>query len=321
MRKKPPGKLLSRSAHRVDREYRILHALENTDVTVPKTYSFTDDSDIIGTPFYIMEFLAGRIFEDPSIPGVSPEARTEMWKDAVRTLGKFHGVDPASVNMTDFGKQGGFYNRQLALFKDLSLAQAQARDVDTKEQVGMIPHFNDMVAFFSDKTTQPKDRSTFIHGDYKIDNVVFHPTEPRVIGILDWEMATIGHPLSDLCNLVTPFTLANNKAASRMPPGSSNTNRPAFQNNTTPGLPSIEQCLQWYGEAAGWEPTPELSWGNAFSCYRLAIIMQGIAARYATRQASSERAGEYGKAMRPFGEVAWELVEQAKHDAKARSKL
>lgn len=107
------------------------------------------------------------------------------WHDALRTLGKFHRVDPASVKMSSFGKATGFYDRQLKLFKDLSLAQASAVDVDTKEEVGKIPKFDDMVAFFSAPATQPKDRGTFIHGDYKIDNLIFHKTEPRVIGILE----------------------------------------------------------------------------------------------------------------------------------------
>lgn len=185
LRKKPPGQLLSKTAHKVDREYRILHALENTNVPVPKTYCLCEDDSVIGTAFYIMDFLDGRIIEDPSLPDVSPEDRNKMWHSAVTTLAKFHRVDPASVNLSKFGKPNGFYNRQLATFNTISEAQAKAVDVDTKVAVGKIPHFDDMVAFFKDPKTQPKDRGTFVHGDYKIDNVVFHKTEPRVIGILE----------------------------------------------------------------------------------------------------------------------------------------
>jgi len=185
MRKKPPGKLLSKTAHQVEREYLILHALENTDVPAPKTYCLCEDSSVVGTPFYIMEFLDGRIIEDPSIPDVSPEERKAMWKNAIETLAKFHRVSPADVNLTSYGKPNGFYNRQIKTFKTISEAQAKAVDVDTKEPVGDIPHFGEMSAFFSDPKTQPKDRSGFVHGDYKIDNVVFHKTEPRVIGILE----------------------------------------------------------------------------------------------------------------------------------------
>jgi len=313
MRKKPPGKLLSATAHKVEREYRIIHALENTNVPVPKAYCLCEDSSIVGTPFYIMEFLDGRIFEDPAIPGVSPEDRTAMWRDAVRTLAKFHTVKPASVNLSSFGKPSGFYNRQLNTFNTIQTAQATAKDKDTGEPVGKIPHFDDMVKFFGDPKTQPEDRSTFVHGDYKIDNMVFHKTEPRVIGILDWEMATIGHPLSDLCNLLTPFTTAAIPQASAA--GRANK---AFANGC-PGLPTKQQCISWYREVAGWDPAPVITWGDAFGIYRGTIIMQGIAARYAMRVASSARAQEYAVQMKPFAEVAWALVQTWKREHEGRA--
>jgi aminoglycoside phosphotransferase (APT) family kinase protein len=146
---------------------------------------------VVGTTFYIMSFLDGRIFEDPALPDVSDEDRRTMWKSALQTLAKFHRVKPADVGLQDFGRPNGFYNRQLKTFDKLAPVQAGTRDVDTDEPVGDIPHYEEMVAFFKDPSTQPRDRGTFVHGDYKIDNLVFHKTEPRVIGILDWEMATI----------------------------------------------------------------------------------------------------------------------------------
>lgn len=185
MRKKPPGQLLSKTAHKVDREYRIIHALEKTDVPVPKAYCLCQDDAVLGTDFYIMEFLDGRIFEDPKFPGVSESDRAEMWRDAVRTLAKFHRVKPASVNMESYGKPSGFYNRQLKTFGTISQAQAMAKDKETGVPVGKIPHFDEMTAFLQDPKTQPKDRTSFVHGDYKIDNLVYHKTEPRVIGILE----------------------------------------------------------------------------------------------------------------------------------------
>ncbi|OCK77923.1 APH-domain-containing protein [Lepidopterella palustris CBS 459.81] len=307
MRKKPPGTLLSKTAHKVEREYRIIHALDKTDVPVPRALCLCQDDSIIGTPFYIMTFLDGRIFENPAIPGVTPEERTKMWHSATIALGKLHSVVPKSVGMESYGKPSGFYNRQLATFKPICEAQAKAVDVDTKIPVGKIPHQDDMVAFFSDPTTQPKDRSTFVHGDYKIDNVVFHKTEPRVIGILDWEMSTIGHPLSDLANFLTPYLTANSKKA--MSIGRSNKD---FRPGATEGLPSREQVISWYSEVAGWDPTPEMTWGDAFGIYRSSIIVQGIAARYALRQASSEKASDYAAQMKPFAEIAWDLVQEYK---------
>ncbi|KAH0351136.1 APH-domain-containing protein, partial [Aureobasidium melanogenum] len=312
LRKKPPGKLLSKTAHKVEREYRILHALEKTDVPVPKTFCLCEDDAVIGTAFYIMEFLDGRIIEDPSLPDVSPEHRNEMWRAAITTLAKFHRVAPASVNLASYGKANGFYDRQLATFNTIQDAQAKAVDVESKEPVGKIQHFDEMVAFFGNKGSQPQDRSTFVHGDYKIDNVVFHKTEPRVIGILDWEMSTIGHPLSDLSNLLSPFTLADSPIARSIGRGSE-----IFLPGNTPGLPTKQQCIEWYREVAGWDPRPDVTWGEAFGVYRNCIIMQGIAARYALRQASSARAQQYAAQMGPFATVGWELVQQCQ---KERSK-
>ena len=194
MRKQPPGKLLSKTAHQVDREYRIIHSMQDTDVPVPRAMCLCEDKDVIGTPFYIMSFLQGRIFDDPSMPGVTPEARHEMWRSICTTLGKFHRVKPSSVGMTDFGRHWGFYNRQLKTFKRLSPDQAAIKDKETGEEVGHLPHYDAMVEYFGDEATQPIDRSTFVHGDYKVDNVVFHATEPRVIGILDWEMVSKVQP-------------------------------------------------------------------------------------------------------------------------------
>ncbi|QIW95325.1 hypothetical protein AMS68_000843 [Peltaster fructicola] len=317
MRKKPPGKLLSKTAHRMDREYKIIHALENTDVAVPKAYGLCEDDSVIGTAFYIMSYLDGRIFEDPALPDVSTEDRTAMWKSAIETLARFHRVDPKSVGLEKYGKPNGFYNRQLMTFATISTVQSEVKDKDSGEAVGKIPHFDEMVDFFQDEKTQPKDRSTLVHGDYKIDNVVFHKTEPRVIGILDWEMSTIGHPLSDLTNLLMPHTTADSKRAQAIGRA-----HPGFLAGAIPGLPTKEQCLKWYAAVAGWEYSKaEFTWGEAFSVYRGSIIMQGIAARFAQRQASSAKAKDYAVQMKPFGEVAWELVESAKQQVADKAKL
>lgn len=315
MRKKPPGKLLSKTAHQVDREFRIIKAMQDTDVPVPKAMCLCQDDSVVGTAFYIMSFLNGRIFADPAIPDVSPEHRSKMWKSAVTTLAKFHRVPPKSVGMEDFGRPNNFYNRQLKTFATLSVAQAETKDIETGVKVGKIPHYDDMVRFFSQPETQPKDRGTFVHGDYKIDNMVFHPTEPYVIGILDWEMATIGHPLSDIVNLTGPFAAANNPLAAAA--GRAND---AFKEGATPGLPTKQQCLDWYHEVVDYKITPqEMTWGEAFGMYRGAIICQGIAARYAVRQASSEKAKEYGAAMHPYGELGWEFVQDVKRQYEAQS--
>lgn len=223
---------------------------------------------------------------------------------------------PKDVNLETFGKPSGFYNRQITTFNTVSKAQAEAKDKETGVPVGKIPHQDDMVAFFSDAKTQPKDRATFVHGDYKIDNVVFHKTEPRVIGIIDWEMSTIGHPLSDLNNLLQPYLTASSEKMDAI--GRANQK---FQPGATEGLPTVDQLIAWYSEVAGWDPRPDFTWGNAFTLYRSAIIMQGIAARYALRQASSAQAKEYGQMMKPFAEVAWDCVQVAKKTFEEKAKL
>lgn len=250
---------------------------------------------------------------------VLQDADRTRWHDAVRTLAKFHKVNYSKVGLDSFGRHYGFYDRQIKTFGTISKAQAAALDADTKEPVGDIPHFQDMVNFFSDKSQQPKDRSTLIHGDYKIDNLVFHKTEPRVIGILDWEMATIGHPLSDIVNLTGPWSWSskNNKLeiASR-----TTSAKAEFEPGATPGLPSLEQVVQWYTEETGYDVAKDLGWGSAFGGFRGAVIMQGIAARYAQRQASSASAMEYGSQMKPYGEWAWSCVERLK-DGSGKAKL
>ena len=244
------------------------------------------------------------------------------WHDAIRTLAKLHRVDFKAIGLSSFGKHAGFFDRQISTFKTISHAQASAVDVETHKPVGQIPHFEEMVSFFSDPKTQPRDRGTIVHGDYKIDNMVFHKTEPRVIGILDWEMATIGHPLSDLANLTNPYLTAGSQNVHPGPASSAPTGPSPFDDGVTPGLPSQPQLVKWYEEVAGWEYAPkELTWGDAFNIFRSTMIFQGIAARYAMRQASSAKAKEYGERFIPFGEFAWGLVEGLMKGERVRSKL
>ena len=226
-------------------------------------------------------------------------------------------MDAKSVGLGNFGRASGFYDRQIKTFGTISLSQSKAEDVDTKKPVGKIPYFDDMVSYFSNKNKQPKDRATLIHGDYKIDNLVFHKTEPKVIGILDWEMATIGHPLSDFVNLTGPYSWG--KQYNKDVATSDGSVKPAFTPGAVPGLPTLEECLRWYAKVAGWDATPDLGWGNAFGGFRGAVIMQGIAARYAMRQASGETAREYGAQMAPYGEWAWSMIEKLEAEGRGNA--
>ncbi|KAI0111942.1 acyl-CoA dehydrogenase family member 11 [Daldinia grandis] len=343
LRKKPAGKLLSQAAHKVEREHRVIAALQPTPVPVPRAYTLCSDPSVLGTPFYIMSFVDGRIIHDPCMPpphARSPAERAALWRAAVETLAALHSVDPDAAGLRSFGRKTGFYARQLATWTQICAVQARAADVETGAPVGPIPHMDDLVAFFDDEALRPRDRATLVHGDYKIDNVVFAPEEPRVAGILDWEMSTIGHPLSDLANLLNPFYLVSLSQSPSFAPSSSSSSSSSsskdgiptqseaiaaitnagFLPGATPGLPTPATVLSWYAAAAGWDPRPdEVAWACAFSVFRLAAICQGIAARVATRQASSADARRHAAAVRPLGEFAWELVRKEKDRRKAAS--
>lgn len=259
---------------------------------------------------------------------VSPAERRELWHSAITTLAKLHRTDYAApaLNLATYGKAEGFYARQLATWRAICDTQARAVDLDTDDPVGPIHgDFDGLMAFFGDASRQPRDRASIVHGDYKIDNLMFHPTEPRVIGILDWEMSTIGHPLSDVVNLLSPFTMA----LSTLPPKNQDLDFPYFRGRekflpgATPGLPSYEELLGWYVEESGgaYDPRPDMPWGSAFGMLRAAAILQGIAARVARRQASSEFAHQFAGSFRSLGELTWRMVEEEKAKGKEKPKL
>lgn len=267
-----------------------------------------------------MEFLDGRIFEEAHIPDVPASDRQQMWEDAIRTLGKLHAVIPSEVGLGNFGRNGGFYGRQIKTFTTLNEAQGNVKDIESGKAVGQVPHTAAFLSFFKDPATQPADRATLIHGDFKIDNLVYHKTEPRVIGILDWEMATIGHPLSDLSNLLEPYTLTPRTLTPRR-----NSNKSFHPSNLLAGLPTREACIELYANTLGYtNVTQDIPWGTAFAMFRNSIIFQGIAARYAVRQASSAQAKKVGEEMGPMAEVCIGLIEEARGfvgQATVRSRL
>ena len=308
LRKKPPGKLLNPTAHAVEREYRILAALSPTPVPVPKAIVLCEDASVVGTPFYVMEFVAGRIFSNPSIPGVSAADRRAMWESALTTLALLHHTDFRSIGLEGYGKPSGFYARQIRTLSTVSAAQSAARDFDTGTTVGPIPGFDKNMEYFS--RTLPQDRTVIIHGDYKIDNLIFHAVEPRVVGILDWELSTLGHPLSDLCNLLSPFLFAANPDTSPLRDATD------FLPGATPGLPTRDEAVRAYERAVGWTVHGQ-NWGLAFMLCRNSVIAQGVAARLARRQASSENAGAFERLIPGLAALTTRLI---KEDAEERDK-
>ena len=186
LRKQPPGELLP-SAHQVDREYRVMHALRDSDVPVPKMYALCEDTSVIGTKFYVMEKVAGRVFTDLLLPSMNNDERRAVYKDLARVLAALHTVDHRAVGLESFGKPGNYYSRQISRWSKQYVAS----------QTEALPAMDKLMQWLPEHTPQA-DETVIVHGDYRMGNVLIHPTEPRIAAVLDWELSTLGHPLADL---------------------------------------------------------------------------------------------------------------------------
>lgn len=288
LRKKPPGKLLP-SAHAVDREYRILKALEATDVPVPRTYLLCEDESIIGTAFYVMERVVGRIFRHPTAPEIS-DARERAAIFAVMndTLAKLHRVDWQAAGLDDFGKTGNYMARQLSRWTK----QYEASKTDEIESM------DHLIRWLSEHI--PEDETTtIVHGDYRLENMIIHPTEPQVLAVLDWEISTLGHPLSDL---------AYNCMGYHTPVQGGQ--RFSYQGIDLQawGIPTEADYLAAYCRRTGRAEIPNWEFFIAFSMFRLAAIIQGVYKRGLDGIASSETARSYGEQVRFLADLGWQMV-------------
>ncbi|KNC99615.1 uncharacterized protein SPPG_05002 [Spizellomyces punctatus DAOM BR117] len=288
LRKKPPGTLISQTAHAVEREYKVLHALgTRTNVPVPKVYVLCEDKEILGTPFYVMEFLEGRIFSDNLLSTVPKQDRRAYYFSIIDTLARLHKAPFREIGLENYGKAGGFYERQIRRLLQVSNAQASVTD-EAGEAVGPLYKLSSSIEWF--KKNMVADEVTICHGDFKLDNVVFHPTQSTVIGLLDWELSTIGHPLSDLANLLLPFYT----------PGVFPEGMAVMEMKRPLDIPEAEELVQEYCRLTGRQyPIPKWDFCVAFAFFRLAVIAQGIAARIKRKQASSANARQAAKLFQP----------------------
>ena len=289
MRRKPSGALLP-SAHAVDREYRVISALAGTGVPVAKAHALCEDDSIIGTAFYIMDYVQGRILWNSALPDHSPAERSALFDEMNRVIAALHSVDYQAAGLESYGKPGNYLERQVARWT----RQYRASETEKIEAV------ENLIAWLP-QHIPAGDETRVVHGDYRIDNVIFHPTEPKILAVLDWELSTLGHPLADFAYHCMTW---------RMPPGPSR--GMAGMDLPALGIPTEEQYVQAYCRRTGRDGIPRSDWEYymVFNMFRLTGILQGIMARALQGNASSAEAMAAGKRARPLAELAWRLVER-----------
>ncbi len=287
LRKKPPGKLLP-SAHLVEREYRILKALPQDQVPVPRARVLCEDASIIGTAFYVMDHIEGRVITGVTLPQLTPPERRAVYADFARVAAALHSVDYKACGLADFGKPEGYVARQL----DRWSKQYVASKTDEN------PDMDNLIEWLA--ANQPaRDETAIAHGDFRIGNTIIHPTEPRIIALLDWELATLGHPLADLAYACMYYHMP---AGGEIGAGLAGLDLPSL------GIPDEEEFLAIYRRHSGREQIPDWRFFLAFSCFRMAAITQGVYARALQGNAADQRAISYGEAAKVFAGIGRSLT-------------
>jgi aminoglycoside phosphotransferase (APT) family kinase protein len=289
MRRKPPGKLLP-SAHAVDREYRVITALGRTEVPVPRTFALCTDESVIGAMFYVMEHVEGRVLWDPQLPGMSKAERAAIFDELNRVIAALHRVDYATIGLADYGKPGNFFARQI----DRWSKQYRASETEPIEAM-------DRLIEWLPRNIPASDETSIVHGDYRLDNVIFHPAEPRILAVLDWELSTLGHPMADFAYHAMAWRLSSREFR-----GLRGADLEAL------GIPDERAYLARYLERVG-KPAPsrnDWEFYVVFNMFRAAAIFQGVMARAVAGNAASAQAVETGRRARPTAEFAWQQVEQ-----------
>jgi aminoglycoside phosphotransferase (APT) family kinase protein len=296
MRKKPPGKII-KGAHAVDREYRIMKTLGDAGFEVPTMHMLCEDDSVIGSAFYVMQFVEGRILGN-DLAEVEPQERTPTMFAIIGTLAKLHSFDPHKVGLLGgdkpYGKDGGFYERQIQTMK--RTAEAQVAKAEGK--IKQLFRLEGLLKAFA--ANMPSDISTVIHGDFKPDNCILGSSSPTVIGLIDWELSTIGHPLSDLANVTLAYTSPKNFPV-----------YPSFDMSNGSGIPPLEDVLKEYCRVSGMSyPIQNWNFYTAFAWFRLSVIIHGIAARASQGQASNAIAGSdvLMQAADFCGELSWSVI-------------
>jgi len=287
MRKKPPGKLLP-SAYAVDREFQVISALWKTDVPVARPYVLCQDPSVIGTDFYIMDFVEGRVFRVQTLPHLEPAERYAIYTAMIDTLAKLHKVDYRAVGLDSYGRVGGYLNRQVTRWSQ----QYEASKTDD------LPAMDNLMAWLPEHMPVD-DEITIAHGDYRLENLIFHPTEPRVLAVIDWELGTLGNPLSDLAYNCLPYHVSD-------PTRGDITNL----DYASYGIPTEAEQVARYCAQTGRQEIPYWNFYIVLSLFRLAAISQGVYKRGLDGNASSPEALTRRDRCRVLANAAWELVEK-----------
>jgi aminoglycoside phosphotransferase (APT) family kinase protein len=287
LRRKPPGKLLP-SAHAVDREYRVMAALAATDVPVARRLAMCDDDSVIGTPFYVMEYVEGRVLWDPLLPGMTPTQRAAHYDELNRVVAALHTVDYRAIGLADFGREGQYIERQVARWSK----QYAAAGIEP------IPAMDRLIEWLPPRIP-PGDETRIVHGDYRLDNVIFHPTEPRVLAVLDWELSTLGHPLSDFAYQVMAWRLTPGQFR-----GIAGADLAAL------GIPSEQDYIAAYCARTQRTGIPHFEYYLIFNMFRIAAILHGVLARALQGNAASQDAIAQGGRARLVAEVAWNMAQR-----------
>ena len=284
LRRKPPGKLLP-GAHAVDREYRVISALHAQDFPVAKPFGLCTDSDVIGSEFYVMEMVDGRIFWEPAFPEVPLSERGAYFDAMNATIAALHSLAPDAIGLGDYGKPGNYFERQIGRWSKQYLGDVEA---------GRVPSMDRLVDWLPANIPPGEEAPRIIHGDFRCDNMIFHPSEPRVIAVLDWELSTLGHPLADFAYHLMMY---------RMPAGI--TAGLAGLDLQALNIPSEEDYVAAYCRRTGRNGIPHLDFYIAFNMFRLAAIIHGIKGRLARGTAASAHAEKTVAGLEPLADLAW----------------
>jgi aminoglycoside phosphotransferase (APT) family kinase protein len=295
LRKKPPGVLLPR-AHMVEREYRILAALAVTDVPVPKVHLLCEATDPIGTPFFIMDYVRGRLLRDPTLPGMKPAERRAIFEEILRVLASLHSVDYAAIGLADYGKPGNYFGRQISRWSQQYEASKTCEIASMDRLMKWLP-----------ANIPDDDTSCIVHGDYRLDNLVLAADEPRVNAVLDWELSTLGHPLADLAHGCAQYylSIANQPLISDA----------ASEDNGTSGIPTEREYVETYCRYTGRSGVPHWNFYLAFVIFRYAGIAQGVYKRGLQGNASSQQATTLGDIVEIASDKAWEISQRPEIDS------